>query len=84
MSKIKLPSNQYRVWQIEQVNEFVKETKARVGYGWDYLSDQMREALIAEKVLFIVTGLERDTIHCASIGCLRRDMLIVAGLLPVS
>jgi hypothetical protein len=77
----KLPMHPSRLWQLAQVKEFVKETKSRVGQGWDYLSDPMREALIAEKTLFVVTGLERGDIPCASIGCLRRDMLIVAGLL---
>jgi|LakMenEpi03Aug12_release.lakeMendotaPanAssembly.Ray.scaffolds.fasta_scaffold1775932_2 hypothetical protein len=77
----KLPANPDRLWQLAQVKEFVKQVQAKVGCGWDYLSEPMREALIAEKALFVVTGLERGDIPCAAIGCLRRDMLIVAGML---
>ncbi len=82
MAAIKLTPNPARIWEIAQVREFVKQVKQRVGeQGWDFLSRQMREALIAEKALYIVTGLERGDIPCAAIGCLRRDMAQVAGLL---
>lgn len=78
----KLPENANRLWGIEQVREFVKQVKQRVGgdMGFSYLSRQMQEALIAEKALMIVTGLERGDIPCAAIGCLRRDMVLVAGI----
>lgn len=78
----KLPENQARLWEITQVREFVRQVKQRVGgdMGWDYLSRQMQEALIAEKALYVVTGLERGEIPCAAIGCLRRDMALVAGI----
>lgn len=78
----KLPANDARLWGIEQVREFVKQVKQRVGgdLGWDYLSRQMREAVIAEKALYIVTGLERGDIPCAAIGCLNRDMRLLAGI----
>lgn len=81
-TKIKLPANDNRLWNIEQVREFVKQVKQRVGgdLGWEYLSRQMREAMIAEKALYIVMGLERGDIPCAAIGCLSRDMRLVAGL----
>lgn len=79
----KLPTNPARLWQLAQVREFVKDVKSRIGgeLGWNFLSVPIREALIAEKALCIVTGLERGDIPCAAIGCLRRDMLLVAGLL---
>lgn len=80
---MKLSENTARLWQLAQVREFVKQVKSRIGgdLAWDFLSRPMQEALIAEKALFIVTGLERGDIPCAAIGCLRRDMLQVAGLL---
>lgn len=79
---IRLPPNPARIWEAEQVKEFVRQVKARLGEsGWDYLSAPMREALIAEKALFVVTGVERGDIPCAAIGCLRRDMLQIAGLM---
>lgn len=83
MSKIKLPENPARLWGLPQVREFVKQVKQRVGgeMGWDFLSRQIQEALIAEKALYIVAGLERGEVPCAAIGCLRRDMAIVAGLM---
>lgn len=82
MATKKLPPSDTRLWGIDQVREFVKQTKQRVGgdMGWEYLSRQMQEALIAEKALSIVTGLERGEIPCAAIGCLRRDMILVAGI----
>lgn len=79
----KLPKNDARLWERPMVKEFVRQAKERVGgeMGWAYLSRQMQEALIAEKALHVVTGIERGEIPCAAIGCLRRDMLIVAGLI---
>lgn len=77
----KLQPNPARLWQIEQIRMFVRHAQDRVGKGWDYLSVDMREALIAQHALRVVQGLERGEIPCAAIGCLHRDMLQVAGLL---
>lgn len=79
----KLPPSQARLWDHAQVRDFVRQAKARIGgdLAWSYLSLPMREALIAEKTLHIVVGLERGDIPCAAIACLRRDMAHVAGLL---
>ena len=78
----KLPKNDARLWELAQIRDFVKQVKQRVGgeMGWEYLSRQMQEALIAEKALTIAVGLERGEIPCAAIACLRRDMAQVAGL----
>jgi len=77
-----LSANPARLWQAPAVREFVKQVKERVGErGWQFLSIEMREALIAQKALSVVAGLERGEIPCAAIGCLNRDMLQVAGLL---
>lgn len=86
MNPIKLPANASRLWELTQVKMFVKQVKDRVGgeMGWEFLSYQMREALIAQKALHIVAGLERGDIPCASVGCLNRDMMLVAGLLHAS
>ena len=80
---MKLPASDARLWELSQVKDFVKQVKQRVGgdMGWQYLSPQMQEALIAEKALVIVIGLERGEIPCAAIACLRRDMARVAGLI---
>ena len=40
----------------------------------------MQEALIAEKALYIVAGLERGDVPCAAIGQLNRDMRLLVGL----
>lgn len=78
----KLPKNEARIWPLAIVKDFVNQVKGRVGgeMGWSYLSEQMQDALIAEKALNVVVGLERGDIPCASIACLRRDMRTVAGL----
>lgn len=83
MSIYKLPPNQARLWDHAQVRDFVRQVKQRIGgdLAWGYLSIPMREALIAEKALHTVVGLERGDIACAAIACLRRDMAHVAGLL---
>ena len=77
-----LTPNPARLWDLPQVRDFVKQTQQRVGgaLGWQYLSLQMREALIAEKALQVVAGLERGEVPCAAIGCLHRDMALLAGL----
>lgn len=78
----KLAKNDARLWDLVIVKDLVKQVKQRVGgeMGWSYLSRQMQEGLIAEKVLHVVVGLERGEIPCAAIACLRRDMVEVAGL----
>jgi hypothetical protein len=82
MARLVLPKNDARLWDLPIIKDFVKQVKDRCGgeMGWSYLSRQMQEALIAEKALIIVTGLERGEVPCAAIGCLRRDMILVAGL----
>lgn len=79
----KLPKNEARIWPQAIVKDFVNQVKGRVGgeMGWSYLSRQMQEALLSEKALNVVTGLERGEISCAAIGCLRRDMAQLAGLI---
>ena len=82
---MKLPANPARLWEPSQVRDFVRQAKSRVGEsGWHFLSLQMQEAVLAEKCLSVVIGTERGEIPCAAIGCLRRDMLIVAGLLDAA
>ena len=78
----RLPPSPARLWAYEQVKDFVKQVQDRVGpAGWRYLSPEMRAALIAEKALHVATGLERGEVPCAAIGCLHRDMALMAGLL---
>ena len=79
---IRLVDNENRLWNIQQVRMFVEQLKARVGEaGWQYLSHEMRDALVSQHALRVVMGLERGEVPCASIGCLYRDMLLVAGLI---
>lgn len=78
----KLIPNPARLWQAPQVRMCVKDVIDRVGErGWRFLSADMRDAMIAKKALTVTMGLERGEVPCAAVGCLYRDMLLVAGLL---
>ena len=78
---MKLTANPDRLYRPEMVRDFVKRAIDRVGSrGWDYLSRDMREALLAREALTVLASNGRDSIPCAAIHCLRMDMMIVAGL----
>lgn len=79
---MKLAPNPERLWSAPAIRSFVSQARDAVGdRGWDYLSTNMREALIARKALTVAMGLERGDVPCAAIGCLYRDMLLIAGLM---
>lgn len=78
---MKLPPDPNRLYRPEMVRDFVKRAIDRVGSrGWDYLSRDMREALLAREALSVLAGNGRDAIPCAAIHCLRMDMMTIAGL----
>lgn len=70
-----------RLWDLTLVKQFVKRAKDRVGVqGWQYLSIDMREGLIAREFAMIVTGLDRHEVPSAAMQILYRDMCNIAGL----
>ena len=78
---MKLQPNPDRLYRPEMVRDFVKRAIDRVGpRGWDYLSREMREALLASEALSVLAGNGRDSIPCAAIHALRMDMMTIAGL----
>ncbi len=80
--KTKHPVDPARLWRAQQVKDFVRQAKDRVGaMGWSYLSQDMREALVAQKALEVVSGMGRGEVPCAAVWCLRMDMFREAGLL---
>lgn len=78
MAKI-LEKNEKRLWDEAIVKEFVKRAKNRVGdKGWDFLSNDMREGLIAVEFARVVLSNAREELE--SVGILYRDMLKVAAI----
>ena len=79
---MKLKPNQHRIWNLQQIRNFVKSAQESVGgvLGWHYLSDQMQSAVIANAVVSIVLVNHHDSLPVESIRCLFDDMREVAGL----
>lgn len=70
-----------RLWDSLHVKAFVKQAKSRVGAaGWQYLSPEMREGLIAREFAMVLIGNARHDIPGAAIQALYADMLREAGL----
>jgi hypothetical protein len=79
---MKLPPDPNRLWPLASVKDFVRQAQRRVGpEGWDYLSRDMQEALIDQRVLYIAIAQSRTDVSCAALRCLRLDMMRAAGLL---
>ena len=51
-----------RAWTVRQCREFARQLRSSIGDGWRWLTADVREALIAQKVLLIALGQDRDTI----------------------
>lgn len=82
MNKPAKPKADARLWDKKIVKSFVKRAIDRVGVlGWDYLSPEMREGLIAKEFASILLANARHEIPGAAIQTLYRDMLDAAGLL---
>ena len=79
---MKLKINQHRIWSLYHVRNFVESAQKSVGgvLGWDYLSDQMQSAVIANEVISIVFANHNQSLPVESIRCLFHDMKQVAGL----
>ena len=71
-----------RGWQPAVVRVFAKDVLNVVGgtVGWGYLSHQMREALVAQKVLTVALGQDQDHVSIAALECLRRDLRKALGM----
>ena len=79
---MKLTPCEDRIYGIDLVKTYVKRTINKVGQlGWEYLSHDMKSALIAQQALSVVVGNARDQIPCSAIHRLHVDMLTIAGLL---
>lgn len=70
-----------RLWGLPQVRDFVKDAKGSLGAsGWEFISPQMREGVIARKFAHVLIGNARHDIPGAAIHRLYADMLQAAGL----
>jgi hypothetical protein len=79
---MKLAPCEDRIYSQDLVKVFVKRAIDKVGQlGWEYLSHDMKSALIAQQALSVVIGNARNEIPCSAIHRLHVDMLTIAGLL---
>lgn len=81
MKPTTLEPNEHRLYSASMVCDFIDDAIDRVGRrGWDYLSRDMKEALLCQEALTVAIGNGRGDISCAAIQCLRMDMMVMAGL----
>lgn len=64
----------------KQVKAFVVAVRKEFGGGWQLLVPRVQEALIAERVLFVLGGQHAEKIATDEIHALLGAMLSVAGL----
>jgi hypothetical protein len=78
----RLPDDPARLWGLDTVRDAVSAARGRVGdAGWAYLSRDMREALISDQAMRVVVACDGRSLPADAVWCLRRDMLLLAGLL---
>jgi hypothetical protein len=66
----------------DQIRQFVKQVKDKVGYGWKLLGPDLQRALIAEKAVSVLIGQRRgSSIPQEAVRQLYVDMCRVAGVL---
>lgn len=76
-----ISKKEHRLWGTAQVKDFVRRAKGRVGdTGWAYLSNEMREGLIAREFAMVLIGNDHHDIPGTAIHALYADMLDEAGL----
>jgi hypothetical protein len=66
------------MWDKDQIKQFVKMAKNRVGSGWELLGPELQKALIAEEALSVVRSQMRETVSVQAIEQLYNDMLETA------
>jgi hypothetical protein len=67
----------------QQVRTFVKEAKYFWGaYAWEQLGEALREALIAQRALAVLTSQAADSVEVAVMDELLLAMRVEAGLYP--
>lgn len=68
-------------WSAAQAKLFHRRVRQRVGGAWEWLVPDVRRALIAEEVLSVVLGQDREVVHVAAVKGLLRAIYEKEGLL---
>jgi hypothetical protein len=63
-----------------QVRLFIGDVRVRLGRAWDFMTPEVREAFVAQKVFGIVRGQARESVLIADMDWLLNAALIEAGL----
>ena len=67
-------------WSPNQVRLFVRRVREEAGNGWQWMVPRVREALIAERCLLVITGQEKEAVSVEAATWLLDAMLKEAGL----
>ncbi len=70
----------HKHWSKGQIRDFVKQVRASVGTGWEWMVPEVRRALIDAKALSIIAGQDREFVSVEAINELSLNMLVEAGL----
>lgn len=68
-------------WSAGQAKMFHRRVRARVGEAWEWLVPDVRRALLAEEVLSVVIGQDREVVHVAAVQRLLHALYEEEGLL---
>ncbi len=63
-----------------QIKDFVLAVRTETGDGWKWLVPRVKEALIAERALYVLAGQHKDTVETDQINLLLDAMPVEAEL----
>lgn len=55
------------MWTDTQIRAFAREVRGHVGGGWEWLTPEVRSAIVDAKVLAVIRGQDRSTIAVEAI-----------------
>lgn len=64
----------------DQIKKFVKDLLKEVGKGWDYFTDDTKDAYIARRAFLVCLGQDRESVDTKVMQELYQAMLVEADL----